>query len=127
MASQRQVRAAAGVGRILAKLNQNIDSGNFYEAHQLYRTLYFRYCSILCSHHSSNYVIFTFRYSGQSKFAEAEDLLFNGALELFSHNQVSSGVDLTKLFIEVLEKTNQHQRPEDELEKAFQRVVGYSI
>ena len=43
MATQRQARAAAGVGRILAKLKLNIDSGNFYEAHQLYRTLYFRY------------------------------------------------------------------------------------
>ena len=42
MATQRQNRAAAGVARILNKLKVSLDSGNFYEAHQMYRTLYFR-------------------------------------------------------------------------------------
>ena len=36
---------AAGVQRVLAKCQKCIDSGNFYEAHQMYRTLYFRYTS----------------------------------------------------------------------------------
>mgnify|MGYP001410775867 FL=1 len=45
MAAQRQARSAAGVKRIETKLKSAIDQENFYEAHQLYRTLYFRYVS----------------------------------------------------------------------------------
>ena len=50
MAAARQARSAAGVKRIETKLKSAIDQENFYEAHQLYRTLYFRYvkmCQIL--------------------------------------------------------------------------------
>jgi hypothetical protein len=36
------VRAAAGINRVLAKLKTSLESGKFYEAHQMYRTLYFR-------------------------------------------------------------------------------------
>ena len=42
-AAQRQARAAAGIKRIEAKLKSAIDQENFYEAHQLYKTLFFRY------------------------------------------------------------------------------------
>lgn len=31
-----------GVQRVLAKLEASVNSGNYYEAHQMYRTLYFR-------------------------------------------------------------------------------------
>ena len=31
-----------GVGRVLAKLQRSIEAGNYYEAHQMYKTLYFR-------------------------------------------------------------------------------------
>jgi len=102
MATQRQARGAAGVARILAKLKNNLDSGNFYEAHQLYRTLYFR-------------------YSAQSKLTEAENLLFEGATELFKHKQISSGTDLAKLYVEVLEKRT--ERTSEEREIAFQRLA----
>lgn len=34
--------AARGVERVLAKCQACVDAGNFYEAHQMYRTLYFR-------------------------------------------------------------------------------------
>lgn len=33
----------SGVTRIFTKLHNLTESGNFYEAHQLYRTIYFRY------------------------------------------------------------------------------------
>jgi len=36
---------AAGVQRVLSKCQKCVESGNFYEAHQMYRTLYFRYVS----------------------------------------------------------------------------------
>lgn len=35
-------RRSAGVERVLTKLGAAVSAGNFYEAHQLYRTLYFR-------------------------------------------------------------------------------------
>jgi len=101
MAAARQARQAAGITRIQAKLKSNLESGNFYEAHQLYRTLYFR-------------------FSSQSKFKEAEDLLYDGATELFKSKQISSGTDLSKLYIEVLEKRN--ERSDDEYEEAFKRI-----
>ena len=37
---------AAGVQRVLAKCQKCVESGNFYEAHQMYRTLSFRYMTL---------------------------------------------------------------------------------
>lgn len=31
-----------GVNRVLDKLEASVNSGQYYEAHQMYRTLYFR-------------------------------------------------------------------------------------
>lgn len=36
-------RGERGVGRVLDKLEASVNSGQYYEAHQMYRTLYFRY------------------------------------------------------------------------------------
>lgn len=33
---------ARGVSRVLQKLENSVKDGNYYEAHQMYRTLYFR-------------------------------------------------------------------------------------
>lgn len=38
-------RYSHGVQRVLAKLEASINSENYYEAHQMYRTLYFRWAS----------------------------------------------------------------------------------
>ena len=35
-------RAAAGVNRVMSKLKTSLETGQYYEAHQMYRTLYFR-------------------------------------------------------------------------------------
>ena len=35
-------RKSVGVERVLAKLRASVDKGEYYEAHQMYRTLYFR-------------------------------------------------------------------------------------
>ncbi|KAG7210643.1 hypothetical protein KM043_012157 [Ampulex compressa] len=72
-----------GVQRVLAKLEACINSGNYYEAHQMYRTLFFRYL-------------------GQKKYSELLDLLYNGSTLLLRHDQLASGVDLGILFINVL-------------------------
>ncbi|XP_034192300.1 Golgi to ER traffic protein 4 homolog [Osmia lignaria lignaria] len=72
-----------GVQRVLAKLEASINSENYYEAHQMYRTLYFRYL-------------------GQKKYSELLELLYNGATLLLQHEQHASGADLGILFINVL-------------------------
>jgi len=74
-----------GVERVMSKLKTSIENQNFYEAHQMYRTLYFRYL-------------------GQRKFVDLEMLLYDGAVLLFSHDQVESGLDLSKLYVEILQE-----------------------
>lgn len=78
------VPGTRGVARVLAKLESSIASGNYYEAHQMYRTLYFRYLS-------------------QKKYDELLELLHKGALTLIEHKQYTSGADLVILIIDTLE------------------------
>ncbi|ESO87201.1 hypothetical protein LOTGIDRAFT_154705 [Lottia gigantea] len=78
--------SARGVERVLAKCQACIDAGSFYEAHQMYRTLYFR-------------------YNAQHKYTEAIDLLYTGASTLLKNNQHTSGADLAMLLIDVLNKS----------------------
>ena len=62
-----------------------------------------------------------YRFSSQAKFSEAEDLLYEGSLNLFKHNQISSATDLALTYIEVLGKTN--QRTKESHEKSYQRLA----
>lgn len=39
--------AKRGVTRVLEKLEVSVNSGQYYEAHQMYRTLYFRYITFI--------------------------------------------------------------------------------
>lgn len=76
-----------GVSRVLAKLEASVESGNYYEAHQMYRTLYFR-------------------YSSQKRYDECLDLLYKGSVKFLNNEQFSSGADLGMLVIDTLEKAN---------------------
>lgn len=94
-----------GTERVMAKLKSSIENKNYYEAHQMYRTLYFR-------------------YSGQKKYEELESLLYEGATLLFANNQTESGLDLAKLYVENLREGS--FPPEDEkfgrLCKLYQQI-----
>lgn len=81
-----QTKSCRGVSRVLAKLEESVRSGKYYEAHQKYRTLYFRYLS-------------------QKRFDECLELLYDGALKLLENDQYSSGADLGLLVVDTLEKT----------------------
>lgn len=81
-----QTKSCRGVSRVLAKLEESVRSGKYYEAHQKYRTLYFRYLS-------------------QKRFDECLELLFDGAQKLLENDQYSSGADLGLLVVDTLEKT----------------------
>uniref|UniRef100_A0AAQ5XR37 Golgi to ER traffic protein 4 homolog n=1 Tax=Amphiprion ocellaris TaxID=80972 RepID=A0AAQ5XR37_AMPOC len=74
MSEQESLRCSSarnrgGVQRVEGKLRASVEKGDYYEAHQMYRTLFFRYMS-------------------QAKHAEARELMYNGALLFFSYNQV---------------------------------------
>ncbi|KAJ8966661.1 hypothetical protein NQ314_003389 [Rhamnusium bicolor] len=77
-----------GVSRVLEKLEKSVKDGNYYEAHQMYRTLYFRYL-------------------GQKKYKELKDMLYNGSILFLEHDQQLSGADLAILLIEVLVKSEE--------------------
>ncbi|XP_059475908.1 Golgi to ER traffic protein 4 homolog [Neocloeon triangulifer] len=78
---------AAGAQRVLAKLQESLSNEKYYEAHQMYRTLYFR-------------------YSSQKRYPELLDLLYDGATKLLLKNQQGSGADLAILFVDVLTTAN---------------------
>ncbi|KAH0631960.1 hypothetical protein JD844_019904 [Phrynosoma platyrhinos] len=81
------VRNRGGVQRVEGKLRASVEKGDYYEAHQMYRTLFFRYMS-------------------QGKHVEARELMYSGALLFFSHNQQNSAADLSMLVLESLEKSD---------------------
>ncbi|CAH0388985.1 unnamed protein product [Bemisia tabaci] len=76
----------SGVTRIFTKLHNLTESGNFYEAHQLYRTIYFRYLN-------------------QKKYDELLTVLYSGATLFLRHDQQVGGADLSILYIDVLTKS----------------------
>ncbi|XP_063362084.1 Golgi to ER traffic protein 4 homolog [Cydia amplana] len=79
-------RGERGVRRVLDKLAASVNSGQYYEAHQMYRTLYFRYLS-------------------QKKYADLLNLLHEGATLLLQRDQQGSGADLAILLLDVLTKS----------------------
>ncbi|KAM4697577.1 Golgi to ER traffic protein 4 homolog isoform 2-T2 [Rhinophrynus dorsalis] len=84
--SKGSARNRGGVQRVEGKLRASVEKGDYYEAHQMYRTLFFRYMS-------------------QNKHVEARELMYSGALLFFSHSQQNSAADLSMLVLESLEKS----------------------
>ncbi|XP_034946473.1 Golgi to ER traffic protein 4 homolog [Chelonus insularis] len=93
-------RTNHGIQRVLRKLENSINSGNYYEAHQMYRTLYFRYIA-------------------QEKYSDLLDLLYNGAILLLQRDQHASGADLGILFINVL-----NRKEVEELQSSFEKITN---
>jgi len=89
--------SSGGAKRVLGKLQRTIEGGNYYEAHQMYKTLYFR-------------------YTNQEKYAEAIDLLYDGAMKLSKHGQHQSAADLCMLLVETLKKAD-HDVEEENMKK----------
>jgi len=72
----------------MKKLKRCLGEGNLYEAHQLYRMLYFRCSSIPDCH------------------AELMDTLHEGSLRLLCENHKESGADVASLLVDILMKSN---------------------
>ncbi|CAM9743066.1 unnamed protein product [Lampetra planeri] len=79
--------ARGGVQRVEGKLRASVERGDYYEAHQMYRTLFHRYTT-------------------QNRHSEVVELMFSGALLFFKHNQQNSAADLSMLVLESLEKSS---------------------
>uniref|UniRef100_A0A8C6SLF5 Golgi to ER traffic protein 4 homolog n=1 Tax=Neogobius melanostomus TaxID=47308 RepID=A0A8C6SLF5_9GOBI len=110
MSEQESLRCSSarnrgGVQRVEGKLRASVEKGDYYEAHQMYRTLFFRYMS-------------------QAKHAEAKELMYNGALLFFSYNQQNSAADLSMLVLEVLEKSESKVEDDilEQLAKLFSQM-----
>jgi len=99
-----------GTERVLSKLKTSIENQNYYEAHQMYRTLYFRYL-------------------GQKKYVELQGMLYDGAVLLFSHDETASGTDLAKLYVDTLNQAE--QAPEElhfvRISKLYQLIPGDNV
>lgn len=77
-----------GVSRVLDKLENSVKNGEYYEAHQMYRTLYFRYL-------------------GQKKYSDLKDMLYQGSMLFLDADQKTSGSDLGLLLVDVLNKSEE--------------------
>lgn len=77
------LRSAQSSSRIVTKLDKLIQEENFYEAHQLYRTIYFRYLNA-------------------KRFTELQDLFLKGSLIFLEKGQANSGADLASLYIDAV-------------------------
>ncbi|KAK9717840.1 hypothetical protein K7432_005934 [Basidiobolus ranarum] len=71
-----------GTDKVILKLQRSVEEGNYYEAHQMYRTV--------CN-----------RYVKQSKYKNAIEILTSGASTLLKHGQSGSGSDLILYLLEV--------------------------
>ncbi|KAG0319987.1 hypothetical protein BGZ99_004809 [Dissophora globulifera] len=74
--------AARGTAKVLQKLEKSVGDGNYYEAHQMYRTV-------------AN------RYIKAQNYKDAIDLLHSGSMLLLKHKQAGSGADLALYLVEV--------------------------
>ncbi|VDN02259.1 unnamed protein product [Thelazia callipaeda] len=72
--------------RIEKKLNLCLQNKDYYEAHQIYRTLYNR-------------------MSSKGEWRELLDMLYSGVLQFLEGKESSSAIDLAELFAETLEKS----------------------
>lgn len=75
-----------GSSRLLNKLKQTLDSKQYYEAHQIFKTMFFRLATT------------------EEKLTALEPLLFEGSLLLLRLNEHQSGQDVANLYIEACAK-----------------------
>ncbi|KAI8381434.1 uncharacterized protein BYT42DRAFT_531297 [Radiomyces spectabilis] len=79
--------ANKGTQKTLEKLKASVNAGNYYEAHQMYRTV-------------------ARRYNKQQKYDHTIQLLHDGALSLMQHGQSTSGADLANYMLETYKIAN---------------------
>ncbi|CAO3672083.1 unnamed protein product [Rhizopus stolonifer] len=91
--------ASKGTEKTLQKLRESVNGGNYYEAHQMYRTV-------------------ARRYNKQHKYGDTIHLLHDGAVLLLQHKQNGSGSDLANYMLDTYKLA---QLPVDET--SLDRIV----
>ncbi|CEG73719.1 hypothetical protein RMATCC62417_09048 [Rhizopus microsporus] len=79
--------ASKGTEKTLQKLRESVNNGNYYEAHQMYRTV-------------------ARRYNKQHKYKDTIHLLHDGAILLLQHKQNGSGSDLANYMLDTYKSAN---------------------
>ncbi|KAG1303889.1 hypothetical protein G6F64_009677 [Rhizopus arrhizus] len=79
--------ASKGTEKTLQKLRESVNGGNYYEAHQMYRTV-------------------ARRYNKQQKYEDTIRLLHDGAILLLQHKQNGSGSDLANCMLDTYKLAN---------------------
>ncbi|KAI8902821.1 hypothetical protein BC833DRAFT_571716 [Globomyces pollinis-pini] len=74
----------SGIDKVLNKLRNNVQEGNYYEAHQMYHSV-------------------SQRFIKQNKIVQATALLLDGAKQMVTFDQLGSAVDLTERLIDLFE------------------------
>ncbi|KAI1301874.1 Golgi to ER traffic protein 4 -like protein [Halotydeus destructor] len=97
------IRGAQGSERILVKLRNMISNAEYYEAHQLYRTL-------------------VFRYTNSKKFNELRQLLFEGASLFFEKEQFNSAADMSGLYLNAVSSDPDITEETAELSSIYQKI-----
>jgi len=71
-----------GMNAVLERMRKTVEEGNFYEAQQLIKTLYFRYTT-------------------QNKVSEAKEILINGACTMLKANQSTCASELGQMLLKL--------------------------
>jgi len=77
---------AANIDNVLKRLEASVKEGKYYDAQQMYKTLYHR-------------------YSGQQKYQDVKNLLISGAYTMLQYGQYNQGSELGLLLLETYNKT----------------------
>ena len=97
--------------RLIVKLEDRLGKGDYYEAHQIYRTIYYR-------------------LTREQKFNEAYDLLYDGAMKLLERGQHNSGADLANLMMDMmnnLKSVAELKHTEEELIHGIRRLFQHIL
>ncbi|CAL7940800.1 unnamed protein product [Xylocopa violacea] len=97
------------IRRVLTKIEASLQAENYYEAHQMYRTLYFRLL-------------------GRKMYSDLLELLYNGSSLLLERERHASGTDLGILYVNVLTQsgTEPCQKYFNEITKLFKKMSHLS-
>eukprot|EP01117_Protostelium_nocturnum_P014150 TRINITY_DN5350_c0_g1_i3.p1 TRINITY_DN5350_c0_g1~~TRINITY_DN5350_c0_g1_i3.p1 ORF type:complete len:107 (+),score=32.93 TRINITY_DN5350_c0_g1_i3:91-411(+) len=83
-----------GISQVVNKLEAKVLEGNYYEAQQLYKTLYFR-------------------HSNGKRWKQVRELLTSGATIMLSRGHINEGSDLALLLIQSF--SSSHTNPSAEI------------
>ena len=100
------LKSAQSSNRIVGKLDKLILEENYYEAHQLYRTIYYRYLNA-------------------KRYTELEELFLKGSLIFLEKGQANSGADLASLYVDSVVENPDTEKSKKKIVFLFQLFNYY--